>query len=73
MFCSGTCLESPRKITKNLSQYSRSLGRHLNPGPPEYEAGVLTAGPQRSVENQERLTTVGDATIHTGTPVQPIR
>jgi hypothetical protein len=24
------------------SQYSWSLGSHLNPGPPEYEVGVLT-------------------------------
>jgi hypothetical protein len=28
--------------TKNLSQDSRSSGRDLNPGPPKYEAGVLT-------------------------------
>jgi hypothetical protein len=30
-----------RRITKNLSQDSRSPGRDLNPGPPEYEAGEL--------------------------------
>jgi hypothetical protein len=27
---------------ENLSHNSRSPGRDLNPGPPEYEAGVLT-------------------------------
>jgi hypothetical protein len=32
---------------ENLSQDSRSLGRDLNPGPPEYEAGVLTTLPWR--------------------------
>jgi hypothetical protein len=26
-----------RKTTKNLKEDSRSPGRHLNPGPPEYE------------------------------------
>jgi hypothetical protein len=31
-------------------QDSRSPGRYLNPGPPEYEAGVLTTRPRRSVE-----------------------
>jgi hypothetical protein len=31
-------------------QYSRSLGGDLKPGPPEYEAGVLTTQPRRSVE-----------------------
>jgi hypothetical protein len=43
------CLEGLRKTTKNLSQDRRSLGRDLNPGPPEYEAGVLTTRPRRSV------------------------
>jgi hypothetical protein len=37
------------KTTKNLSQDSWSLGRDLNPGPPEYGAGVLTTRPRRSV------------------------
>jgi hypothetical protein len=27
---------------KNFSQDSRSLGRDLHPGPPEYETGMLT-------------------------------
>jgi hypothetical protein len=38
--------EQPRK-----SQDSRSPSRDLNPGPPEYEAGVLTTRPRRSVCN----------------------
>jgi hypothetical protein len=38
------------KTTKNLSQDSRSLGRDLSPGPREYEAGVLSNRPRRSVE-----------------------
>jgi hypothetical protein len=37
----GICLEGLRKTTKNLTQDNRSPGRDLNPGPPEYEAGVL--------------------------------
>jgi hypothetical protein len=31
---------------KKLSQISWSLGRDLNLGPPEYEAGVLTTRPR---------------------------
>jgi hypothetical protein len=38
----------PRK----LRQDSRSPGRDLNPGPPEYEAGLLTTRPWRSVSIQ---------------------
>jgi hypothetical protein len=34
---------------QNVSQHSLSPGRNLNPGPPEYEAGVLTTRPRRSV------------------------
>jgi hypothetical protein len=45
----GICLEGVRKTTKYLSQDNRSLGRDLNLGPPEYEAGVLTTQPLRSV------------------------
>jgi hypothetical protein len=44
-YYSGICLEGLRKTTKNLSQDSRSPGRDLDPGPPEYEAGVLTTRP----------------------------
>jgi hypothetical protein len=35
-------LEGLRKATKSLIQDSRSPGRDLKPGPPEYEAGVVT-------------------------------
>jgi hypothetical protein len=34
----GIYLEELRKVTKNLSQDSRSQGRDLNPGPLQYEA-----------------------------------
>jgi hypothetical protein len=42
-------MERLRKTNKNLCQDIRSAGRDLNQGPSEYEAGVLTAGTQRSV------------------------
>jgi hypothetical protein len=35
-------LEGLRKLQKNLSQNSRSLGRNFKPGPPEYEAVMLS-------------------------------
>jgi hypothetical protein len=38
----GICLEGLRKFTENFSQDSPSPGQYFNPGPPEYEAGVLT-------------------------------
>jgi hypothetical protein len=44
----GICMEGLRKTTKPLSRDSRSPGRDLNPGPPEYE-GVLITRPRRSV------------------------
>jgi hypothetical protein len=44
----GVCLENLRKTMKNLSQDSRSPGQDLDPGPPKYEAGVLTTRPRRS-------------------------
>jgi hypothetical protein len=42
-------LEVQRKPTKYLSRDSRSSGRYLNSGPTEYESGVLTIQPWRSV------------------------
>jgi hypothetical protein len=45
----GIFLKGLRKNTKNLIQDSWSPGRDLNPGPPEYETGVLTTQPRRSV------------------------
>jgi hypothetical protein len=41
--------EGLREITKNLSRDSRSPDRDLKPRLPEYEAGVLTTQPRRSV------------------------
>jgi hypothetical protein len=43
------CLEGLKKTTKTLSQDNRSLGRNLSLGFTEYEAGVLTTRPRRSV------------------------
>jgi hypothetical protein len=43
------CLEELRETTKNLSQDSRSAGRDLNPGLPDYEARVLFTRRRRSV------------------------
>jgi hypothetical protein len=48
-YCASIFLEDLRETTQHFSQYSRFPGRHLNPGPPEYEAGVLTTRPRRSV------------------------
>jgi hypothetical protein len=45
-------LERLRKTTKTLSQYSRSPGRDLNPGPPKHEAGVFTTRPRRSASGR---------------------
>jgi hypothetical protein len=36
--------------TKNISEYSLCPGRDLNPGPPEYGAGVLATQARRSIE-----------------------
>jgi hypothetical protein len=38
----GICFEGLRKPTTNICQDGRSPGRDLNPGPPDYEAVVLT-------------------------------
>jgi hypothetical protein len=50
----GIRLEGVKKTTKNLRQDSRSPVRDLNLGPLKYKAGVLTAGPQRSVQWYEK-------------------
>jgi hypothetical protein len=42
-------VEGLRKTTTKLSHDTRSLRRDLNQEPPEYEAGVLTIRPRRSV------------------------
>jgi hypothetical protein len=41
--------EGLRKNTKNFSHYNRYQGRDRNPGPHEYEGGLLTTRPRRSV------------------------
>jgi hypothetical protein len=43
----GICLEGLRKPTEVFSVDSRSRGRDLNPGLPEYEAGVAATRPRR--------------------------
>jgi hypothetical protein len=48
-YCPGICLQGLRKTTRNLNQDSRSPQRDLNPGPLEYEAGVLISRPRSSV------------------------
>jgi hypothetical protein len=44
------CLEGLKKTMKNLSLNSRSPGRDLNTGPPEYEIWVLTTRPRCSLD-----------------------
>jgi hypothetical protein len=55
-YYSGIRPEELWKTTTNLSQNSLSPGRDFNPGPPEYEAGVLTTRPRRSVKVMHILT-----------------
>jgi hypothetical protein len=38
-------LEGFRKTMENLSQDSQFSGQDLNPGPPQYEVGMLTTQP----------------------------
>jgi hypothetical protein len=47
MYYPGIFLEILRK---NLSQGSRSPEQYFKPGLPEYEAGMLTTRPRRSVQ-----------------------
>jgi hypothetical protein len=46
----GISLEGLRKTTNKPPLGSRSSGRDLNTGPPEYDAGMLTTRPRRSVD-----------------------
>jgi hypothetical protein len=48
MYYPSICLEGLNKTTKDISQNSQSLGRHLNTQP-EYESGVLNTQPLRLV------------------------
>jgi hypothetical protein len=43
--CPEICVVGLRTTTENLSHDSWSLGHELNPGPPEFKAGVLTTQP----------------------------
>lgn len=45
MYTYGICLEG---LAKTRIGYNGFPGRDLNPGRPEYEAGVLTSTPRRS-------------------------
>jgi hypothetical protein len=56
-YYSGIFLERLRKTMKSLCQDSRSPGVDLNPGPPAYEAGVLTTRPRR-LDGVKRLDSV---------------
>jgi hypothetical protein len=47
-YTGGICVYGLKKTMKDLSQDSRSPGRDLNSGPPEYE-GVLDTRPRRSI------------------------
>jgi hypothetical protein len=55
MYYSGICLEGLTKPTKNLSQDSRYPGRNFIPAPSEYDAGVLTTRPWRSLCDVRRV------------------
>jgi hypothetical protein len=45
----GIYLEGLKKYTKILNQDERPLDRHVNPGLPQYEAGMLNTRPSRLV------------------------
>jgi hypothetical protein len=47
----GIRLDGLRKTTKTSIRIGGRRGRDLNPGPPEYEAGVLPTRPLRYVLN----------------------
>jgi hypothetical protein len=47
------CREKLRKPTENLTQDSWSPGRDSKPEPPDYETGVLTNRPLRSVKREK--------------------
>jgi hypothetical protein len=49
-YFAGICLENLKKITKALSEDSRSLDRDLNPGPNEYEKRVPAVRLRRFVK-----------------------
>jgi hypothetical protein len=54
------CVEGLKKAMTSLSQDSRSPGRDWNSEPPEYEAGVLTTQPRRSVSQKPTCVYFGE-------------
>jgi hypothetical protein len=54
----GIHLKGLTKTTRNLSQDSLSPVRDFNPGPPEYESGVLTTRPRRLIKTHMNVVTV---------------
>jgi hypothetical protein len=52
----GIYLKRLRKIMEKLSQDRRSPDRDFKPGPPEYEAGMLTTRPRLPVRVFFKLT-----------------
>jgi len=48
-------LGRPRKTTKTSISIARRRGPDLNPGPSEYEAGVLRTRPRLSVLSPQRV------------------
>jgi hypothetical protein len=64
-YCPGNCLEGLRKTTI-LNHGSRSRGRDFDPGPPEYEAGVITSRPWLSVSRCLRCTVQRTTNNHGG-------
>jgi hypothetical protein len=65
----GICLERLRK-TKDLNIDRRSPFRDLNPGPSEYESGVLTTRSRRSVGKHESLKYAGPRSCQHNTKFQ---
>jgi hypothetical protein len=59
-----------RKSMQNFSQDSRSPARDVNPAPPEYETGVLTTRPRRSVGHTQRKNSCTTCSIKPGSVVQ---
>jgi hypothetical protein len=57
-YASSICLKGLSKSAKTVSQNSRSLGRDLNPRPPEYEAEFLL----RSLHSFEKLLMISSLT-----------
>jgi hypothetical protein len=64
-------LVAVRKSTEHLSPDSRCPGRDLNPGDPEYEAGLLTTRPQRTVDEKSQQNAISSVTVAYSPPPLP--